>query len=244
MPRHRNADESSQLIIRQNKRSKKAENSETGEPNFKLRLKEPIRDALERSANRRGISMNSEASERLESAFFTEEVINFFFRSGTSIEEVLILRRYLVALKQSVELAGDIPERCWVYAPFAGFPLNLDALGEGWQQGNLDAAAFDIPGMALRIRSGVICAAADDIERNGPPILAGRSQEGEERKQALRLWQFKKACRFLNLAIEQDAATELLPRGTVIYLAAKELACDLGRGEAPEIEALAAMKLT
>lgn len=244
MTRRRSADESSQLIIRQNKRTKAPSLSEAGEPNFKLRLKEPIRDALERSAKERGISMNSEASDRLESSFFSGEVIDFFFRSGTSIEEVLILRRYLEALKQSVEMAGDIPERCWVYAPFAGFPLNLDALGEGWQQGNLDAAAFDIPRMASSIRSGVICSAADDIERNGIPPLPGRSQKGEERQQALRLWRFKRACRFLSLAIEQDVATDFFPHGMIIYRAAKELACDLGRGEAPEIESLAAMEFS
>jgi hypothetical protein len=64
---------------------------------LKLRMKEPLRAAIERAAKRRGVSMNSEINDRLEEAYAKVDALG-----GPRLSEII------KAIAQAMRMAGSI----------------------------------------------------------------------------------------------------------------------------------------
>lgn len=226
MARNRSPADTVQLIVRPPRRAKPTDAIEEDRANLKIRLREPIRQALERSAEKRGVSMNIEVSDKLESAFFTSDAMNFFFRGGTTLEEVLILRRYLEAIKEATVRAGDRAERWWVYASAAPFALDRERMARAWRDGNLDAGAFDVAAMAAPIRTETektlqwTIAALADCGVPGLPTAHNTPEEAEIAGRHLYgLW---KSCEILGNRRRFESEAELREKYAQIYQAAAE----------------------
>lgn len=103
------------------------------------------------ASNRRSLSEEIEA--RLEAANMAQGMADFLFGSGMRLEELLVLRRYLEAIKEATTRAGGQASRWWVYAAAAPFSLDRDRMAQAWMDGNLDPGAFDVAAMATPIRA-------------------------------------------------------------------------------------------
>ncbi|MBI5119815.1 MAG: hypothetical protein HZA67_02330 [Rhodospirillales bacterium] len=225
MTKKRSEADTSQLIIRPRKR--KEEVITEREPPLKIRIKEPTREALERRAAERGVSMNVEVNDRLESSFLNSDILNFFFQGNSSLEEVLILRRYLKAIKEATVQAGEHAGRWWVYAPTTPFALDRERVANTWLSGNLDADVFDVEKMAASIRteieSRILKPAVDVMERDGAPGLPTAYSSREEMMAAAdHLYLLRKSCEVLISLRDREDEGKLRREYEPIYKAAAE----------------------
>ncbi|WP_173977979.1 TraY domain-containing protein [Magnetospirillum sp. UT-4] len=181
---------------------------------------------LEDAARGSGRSQSQEAEARIEGSFFTEDVLTFLFGSNIRLEEVLILRRYLEAIKEATVRAGDRADRWWVYAAAAPFALDRDRIASSWRDGNLDRGAFDVAAMAEPIRAEtekILQRTIASLADRGAPGLPTAYSTIEEADAAGRhLYDFRKSCEILGNRRRFEGNAELREKYAPIYLAAAE----------------------
>jgi hypothetical protein len=183
------------------------------------------------AGNRR--SLSEEIETRLEAASMAQGMADFLFGSGMRLEELLILRRYLEAIKAATTLGGDDPGRWMFYANQVRFAFDRDGWGHGIAAGSMDAA-FDITAMAADVRrqvEGELAKAVETLAAHGVPTLPTAYRSKDEAEAAARHFRaLQRACTLLcNLAHEPGLREHFAP----IYAAAAEWSQQYRRELAP-----------
>ena len=101
---------------------------------LRLRVEPEDRDAIQREADRRGVSFHFEAIERLKSGTVMRALSEGEFGMG----DFMRFREYVQVVKFALQNAGADPEQWLDYAKFVPFPY----VGRG-PDGKLNQAAFD-----------------------------------------------------------------------------------------------------
>lgn len=86
---------------------------------LKVRLKEPTRADVERAAKRRGISLNAEMVDRIESGTMMTTLAEGKF----GISDLARFRDYVDAIRRGLQLAGEDEEQWLGYARYVHFPV-------------------------------------------------------------------------------------------------------------------------
>lgn len=133
-----------------------------------MRTTKEVREKLEAAAFESGRSLVQEVEKRIEESFYVENALNLLFGEASSMDEAVILRRYMQAIKYATGEAGEDPRNWWQYAMHAPFAFNPEEFF------GKDTKAFDIESMTKPIRSEIdkfLRGIEADVKKNGPPLM-------------------------------------------------------------------------
>lgn len=191
-------------------------------PPVRIPTNEDQRQIVMENADRKRISMNAEIRSCIDDAIIFRKMTPFLFGEEATLNEILILREFLLSVKRAAAQAGINPASWYYYANSIDFAFDSERWGKGIFQGRLDVF-FDVDAMAAPIRERVetviLGAALSEIVEHGAPRLYSRTS-GNANDAAMRLGNFARACDVLvRLSAHEHG---LKDRYQAIYAAAGE----------------------